>query len=84
MTGASLLPIALMLAAQAQQPETSAPPPPEKMPDAAAEAAPPPETLEAPDTGLIEGRRRPGVTQRVLPEKVTADNPRAVRADLGV
>jgi len=80
MTGASLLPIALMLAAQAQQPETSAPPSPEQMPEAAAEAAPPPETLEEPDTGLIEGRRRPGVTQRVLPEKVTADNPGAVRA----
>jgi hypothetical protein len=72
MAGVSL--IALMLAGQAQ-PETS-PPPPERMPEASAE----PQNLEEPDTGLIEGRRRPGVTQRELPEKVTQENPGAVRA----
>jgi hypothetical protein len=79
MTGALLLPIALMLAARAQQLDAGAPPPPEKMPDTSAQAVPP-ETLEEPDTGLIDGRRRPGVTQRLLPDKVTADNPGAVRA----
>jgi hypothetical protein len=34
---------------------------------------------DAPDT-LIDGRRRPGVTQRELPDPVTQDNPGAVRA----
>ena len=77
--GVSLLPIALMLAAQAQT-EPAAPPPPEAMPEAAAEPASPPENLDEPDTGLIEGRRRPGVIQRELPDKVTQDNPGAVRA----
>lgn len=36
--------------------------------------------LDEPDTGLIDGRRRPGVTQRALPEKVAQENPGAVRA----
>lgn len=72
--GASLLPIALMLAAQAE------PPAPEPMADAATQPAAEPQTLEEPDTGIIGGRRRPGVPQRELPDKVTQDNPGAVRA----
>ncbi|MFD1611630.1 hypothetical protein ACFSCW_07445 [Sphingomonas tabacisoli] len=76
MAGVSLM--ALMLAGQAQ-PETGAPPPPEPMPEAAAQPVDP-ATLQQPDNGLIDGRRRPGVIQRVLPDKVTQDNPGAVRA----
>jgi hypothetical protein len=38
------------------------------------------QSLEAPDSGLIDGRRRPGVEQRELPEPVEQDNPGAVRA----
>lgn len=76
MAGVSLM--ALMLAGQAQ-PEAAPPPPPEPMPEAAAQPVDP-ATLQEPDTGLIDGRRRPGVTQRVLPDKVTQDNPGAVRA----
>jgi hypothetical protein len=75
MGGASLLPIALMLAAQAEPP----PPPPEAMPEAAGQPASEPQDVEEPDTGIIDGRRRPGVTQRELPDKVIQDNPGALR-----
>lgn len=74
--GASLLSIALMLAAQAEP----APPPPEALPDAATQPAAEPSNPDEPDTGIIDGRRRPGVTQRELPDKVVQDNPGAVRA----
>lgn len=70
--GASFLPIALMVAAQAPD-HSSAPPPPEAMPATA-------DQTDEPDTGLIDGRRRPGVIQHDLPDKVTQDNPGAVRA----
>jgi hypothetical protein len=62
---ASLLALAI---GQASEP---APPPPVSM-DA--------QDLETPDSGLIDGRRRPGVEQRELPDPVSQDNPGAVRA----
>ncbi len=37
-------------------------------------------SLEQPNTDLIDGRRRPGVTQRELPDRIEQDNPGAVRA----
>ncbi len=54
-------------------PVEAAPQPPESDPDA--EPPPPPGV----DPGVIEGRRRPGYDD-ALPEKVTQDNPGAVRA----
>ncbi len=64
---ASLLALAT---GQAAEPAPAPPPPvPMEAPD-----------LEAPDSGLIDGRRRPGVEQRELPDPVTQDNPGAVRA----
>ncbi|WP_293858558.1 hypothetical protein [Sphingomonas sp. SCN 67-18] len=43
-----------------------------------AEAAPPGPEIDA-DDSLIDGRRRPGVPQSRLPDRVTQDNPGAVR-----
>ncbi|NNM77644.1 hypothetical protein HJG53_12065 [Sphingomonas sp. ID1715] len=71
---ASLL--ALAFAGQEGAAAPEAVPPPVAMPG----ANPEPQDLEAPDSGLIDGRRRPGVTQRELPDKVEQDNPGAVRA----
>jgi hypothetical protein len=56
------------------------------MPDPSAEAAPETQPEEQADAGrnagdpLLDGRRRPGVEQRDLPDAVTQDNPGAVRA----
>lgn len=68
MAVASLIPLALMLAGQ------EAPPPP----DPVTSEAPAADALEA-DEALMPDRRRPGVPQRTLPERVTQDNPGAVR-----
>jgi hypothetical protein len=48
-------------------------------PDGGGEAPSQADTIEA-DEALIDDRRRPGVPQRTLPDRVTQDNPGAVRA----
>ena len=64
-----------MLLAQAAQP--SLPMPSEQAAEAAEQEQ---DQGTTPEDALLEGRRRPGVQQRELPDAVSQDNPGAVRA----